>query len=133
GARGGRWRAPPPGTEPRWLPVPTASPPAGGPAPPGAPGGSHHAQRLPLSSVSTRRSRSAAAWVNHARHAASSGVQEKRRYPPELPSRPIGSSDSHRAAKLTTAPASLLDRGLAHRHPHAPLGRELGSLLVTAP
>src|SRR6516225_1055628 len=122
-------KAPPSGTESRWLPVTTASPPAGGPAPPGAPGGSHHAQRLPLLSVSTRSPRSAAAWVNHARHAASSGVQEKRRYPPEAPSRPTGSSESHRPEKLTAASCPR-GGGLAHRHPHPPFGRHLGRLLV---
>ncbi len=85
-------KAPPSGTESRWLPVTIAPGPgnhAGAPsfadgAAPGsgaapAGGGSHHAHRLPLWSVPERSPRSAAAFLNQDRHAASAGVQENRR------------------------------------------------------
>jgi hypothetical protein len=49
-------KAPPPGTESRWLPV-TRAPICGFP---------HHAQMMPLRSVSTAKPRWSACWMNHA-------------------------------------------------------------------
>ncbi len=67
-------KAPPSGTESRWLPVAIAGC--------GDPGQSHHAHRLPLRSQLVRRPRCTAWSLNHARQAASASVQENRRYPP---------------------------------------------------
>jgi hypothetical protein len=61
-------KAPPSGTESRWLPAAMAGP--------SAPGARHQAHRLPLPSVSTGRARASAAARNQARQASSAGVQE---------------------------------------------------------
>ena len=64
-------KAPPSGTESRWLPVAIAAGPD--------PGRSHQAHRLPLRSQLVRRPRFSAWSMNQSRQAASASVQENRR------------------------------------------------------
>ena len=66
-------KAPPSGTESRWLPVTMA------PGPRSPAGGSHQAHRLALRSAETARSRSAAAARNQERQAISACVNAYRR------------------------------------------------------